>query len=159
MEDDGPGDGDGDTGDGDGDTGDGDGDTGDGDGDAGGGDGTITWTRVDPSGHHEGRAEQRLQLRGHHGVAVAEPDVVGRAHHLVLGILRRGSAQQHDAAHGDVLSKQYDDNSVKIHCRMPQKYLGRITDPEVKIQPRKSAALDASPEEDISAPSRVEDVA
>ena len=42
------------------------------------------------------------------------------------------------AAHGDVLSKQYDEDCVTIHCRMPQKYLGRITDEDAQIVPRRS---------------------
>ncbi len=38
------------------------------------------------------------------------------------------------AAHGEVLSKHFDGNRVIMHCRMPQKYLGRITDPDTVIR-------------------------
>lgn len=46
------------------------------------------------------------------------------------------------AAHGDVLSKQFDEERVRIHCRMPQKYLGRIHDPDVKVTERKKASAE-----------------
>lgn len=62
------------------------------------------------------------------------------------------------SAHGDVLSKQYEDDRVTIHCRMPQKYLGRITDPEVTITQRRSKI--AEPESgNASDSAQVEDVA
>ena len=39
-------------------------------------------------------------------------------------------------ANGDVLSKIFDEEQVHIHCRMPQKYLGRIRDDDVTITHR-----------------------
>jgi GTP-binding protein HflX len=30
------------------------------------------------------------------------------------------------AAHGEVLSKRFDDTQVTIHCRLPQKHLGAL---------------------------------
>ena len=60
------------------------------------------------------------------------------------------------AAHGDILSKQFDEDEVTIHCRMPQKYLGRITDPTVTITERKAKTASDSSDEIAS---QVEDVA
>ncbi len=40
------------------------------------------------------------------------------------------------AAHCDVLSKQYDDDRVTIHCRLPQKHLGRIQESDTTIRQR-----------------------
>jgi GTP-binding protein HflX len=51
-----------------------------------------------------------------------------------------GKMMAYVAANGDVLSKQFDNDHVTIHCRMPQKYLGRITDPEVSVVERKRKA-------------------
>ena len=62
------------------------------------------------------------------------------------------------AAHGDVLSKQYDNERVTVHCRMPQKYLGRIRDDDVVIEHRtKRKLLGESHEVDAGLP--IEDVA
>ncbi|HMO12711.1 MAG TPA: GTPase HflX [Pirellulaceae bacterium] len=36
--------------------------------------------------------------------------------------------------HGEVLSKTYDEDRAIIHCRIPQKYLGRIQDAEIVIK-------------------------
>jgi GTP-binding protein HflX len=79
-----------------------------------------------------------------------------------------GKMMAYVAAHGDVLSKQYDDNQVTIHCRMPQKYLGRITDPEVQVKERTAASSStgensvpanvANPDDDSDV-GQVEDVA
>jgi GTP-binding protein HflX len=46
------------------------------------------------------------------------------------------------AAHGEVLSQSYDgDERVTIHCRLPQKYLGRIQDPDTRIRERETGAI------------------
>jgi len=63
------------------------------------------------------------------------------------------------AAHGDVLSKQYDENRVMIHCRMPQKYLGRIRDDDVTITHRKKRGLPPAPKASGDAELPIEDVA
>lgn len=39
------------------------------------------------------------------------------------------------AAKGEVLSTHYSEDRVRVHCRIPQKYLGRITDEDVEIFP------------------------
>ncbi len=62
------------------------------------------------------------------------------------------------ARHGEVLSKTFDDMHVTMHCRLPQKYLGRINDPDVVIREmdRQSTTEEGQVE---SAPSKIEDVA
>ena len=42
------------------------------------------------------------------------------------------------AAHGEVLSRSYNQNRVTVHCRMPQKYLGRIPEGEAIVRSRGS---------------------
>lgn len=38
------------------------------------------------------------------------------------------------AAKGEILSQRYNEERVSVHCRLPQKYLGRIDDPNVIIR-------------------------
>ncbi|MFP6672841.1 MAG: GTPase HflX [Pirellulaceae bacterium] len=45
-----------------------------------------------------------------------------------------GKLMAYLAAHGEVISQRYHENRVLIHCRIPQKYLGRIDDPDVSIE-------------------------
>ena len=70
----------------------------------------------------------------------------------ILMSVTNGKMMAYVAAHGDVLSKQFDEDQVAIHCRMPQKYLGRITDPEVKVTERKPAAPVESAPVDVTPP-------
>jgi GTP-binding protein HflX len=44
------------------------------------------------------------------------------------------------AAHGEVLSKQFRDSRVVVHCRIPQKHLGRIHGDECVIRRRANGA-------------------
>lgn len=39
------------------------------------------------------------------------------------------------AAHGEVLSKRYCDSRVVVHCRIPQRYLGRIRPEQGSVRP------------------------
>lgn len=39
------------------------------------------------------------------------------------------------SAKGEVLATQYNEETVVVHCRIPQKYLGRINDDSVQITP------------------------
>ena len=39
------------------------------------------------------------------------------------------------AAHGEVLSKRFNDTRVSIHCRLPQKFVGRIREPDTTVRP------------------------
>jgi len=50
------------------------------------------------------------------------------------------------SAHGEVLSKRYEDDRVVVHCRIPQKYLGRINSPDTVIRERDAeSGASASP--------------
>jgi len=49
------------------------------------------------------------------------------------------------AAHGEVLSRRYHDDRVTVHCRLPQKYLGRIDAAEgTEIRPHSLAGSPAA---------------
>ena len=45
-----------------------------------------------------------------------------------------GKLMAYLAAHGDVLSRQYEEQRVTFHCRLPQKYLGRVQREDVTIR-------------------------
>ena len=62
------------------------------------------------------------------------------------------------SAHGEVISTHYDEETVSVHCRIPQKYLGRVEDQVISIQER-AASDDAAPaaETDPSLPATDED--
>ncbi len=49
--------------------------------------------------------------------------------------LDNGRLMAYLAAHGEVLSRQYRDSRVIVHCRIPQKYLGRIRPDEGLVRP------------------------
>ena len=44
------------------------------------------------------------------------------------------------AAHGEVLSKQFSETRVIIHCRIPQKHLPNINDDQTIIRPHLNGA-------------------
>ncbi len=46
------------------------------------------------------------------------------------------------AAHAEVLSKQFHAERVIVHCRIPQKYLGRIDANEAIVRPHRNGAAD-----------------
>lgn len=46
------------------------------------------------------------------------------------------------AAHGEVLSRHFSDSRVTLHCRIPQRFLGRINDPETVIRLRQEGVVD-----------------
>lgn len=74
-----------------------------------------------------------------------------------------GKLMAYVAAKGEVLSKQFDEERVRIHCRIPQRYLGRIHDEDISIIPRNGKTIaeegdtEATPSSDP--PREVEDVA
>ena len=39
------------------------------------------------------------------------------------------------SAHGEVLSRRFDDDAVIVHCRIPAALLGRITADEAEVVP------------------------
>jgi GTP-binding protein HflX len=40
------------------------------------------------------------------------------------------------AANGEILSTQYGEDKISVHCRIPPKYLGRITDSDIVVMAR-----------------------
>ena len=40
------------------------------------------------------------------------------------------------AAHGEILSKQFHDSRVTVHCRIPQHFIDRINEDAVVVRPR-----------------------
>ena len=40
------------------------------------------------------------------------------------------------AKHGEVLSRTFTDERVTVHCRVPKKYLGRISEQDAQVRPR-----------------------
>ncbi len=61
------------------------------------------------------------------------------------------------AAHGEILSKQYHAARVTVHCRIAQRHLGRIKDPDALIRPHRDGAAQAGLPDGSIGP--VEDVA
>ena len=51
------------------------------------------------------------------------------------------------AAKGEVISQSYEGDEVTLHCRIPQKYLGRIRDPECWIFEHGTEEVVWSPDE------------
>jgi GTP-binding protein HflX len=62
------------------------------------------------------------------------------------------------AAHGEIMSRSYDGSRATLHCRLPQKILGRIFDSNTEIREHETGALvwpnaeriDATPMEDVA---------
>ncbi len=54
---------------------------------------------------------------------------------IITGV-GNGKVMAYLSAHGEVLSRSFSDELVTMHCRIPQKYLGRIADDaDVEIRP------------------------
>ena len=68
-----------------------------------------------------------------------------------------GKLMAYVAAHGEIHSRQFEDDRARIHCRLPQKYLGRIRDPDVTIEHREPRVTSTNEREPESC--QVEDVA
>ena len=59
--------------------------------------------------------------------------------------VNNGKLMAYLAAKGEVLSTQYTDDKVHVHCRIPQKYLGRITDESVIVKSHSNGVSDEDP--------------
>ena len=55
--------------------------------------------------------------------------------------INNGKLLAYLSAKGEVLSTSYTEDKILVHCRIPQKYLGRISDPSVTIEPHESNGL------------------
>ena len=63
------------------------------------------------------------------------------------------------AAHGEVLSQRFDDQRVIIHCRIPQKYLGRIAGVDTVVRARDAGPVPQPADDDAEPAAAMEDVA
>ena len=45
-----------------------------------------------------------------------------------------GRLMAYVAAHGEVMSRRFNESRVVIHCRLPQKYLGKVTEPGTVVR-------------------------
>lgn len=75
-------------------------------------------------------------------LAVAVSDALSRSFPDVdveMGV-ENGRLMAFLARHGEILSRHYNGTRVSIHCRLPQKYLGRISEEEAVITPHAAAA-------------------
>jgi GTP-binding protein HflX len=67
------------------------------------------------------------------------------------------------AAHGEVLSQRFDDQRVIIHCRIPQRYLGRIGGGDTVVRARDATPVqqpaNGAAEPAATEPAATEDVA
>ena len=51
-----------------------------------------------------------------------------------------GKLMAYVAAHGEVLSQRYNESRGVIHCRIPEKFLGRINEPGTEVRPHAAPA-------------------
>lgn len=80
----------------------------------------------------------------------AVSDALSRTFHEVevLADVGNGKLLAYLSAHGDVIDKQYDERQVRVHCRLPAKFLGQIeTDPAVQVRPWTELTEPAEPAE------------
>ena len=57
--------------------------------------------------------------------------------------VENGRLMAYLAAHGEVLSKQYRDSRVVVHCRIPSQHLGRIQDESLGVHPHRNRGVDS----------------
>jgi GTP-binding protein HflX len=73
--------------------------------------------------------------------------------------VENGKLMAYLAAHSEVLSKRFTDTKVSIHCRIPQKYLGRISESEATIRPHEANGHAASGTTESKPSAATEDLA
>ncbi len=78
-------------------------------------------------------------------LATAVSDALSRAFldvDVEMGV-ENGRAMAYLAAHGEILSKQYHDSKVTVHCRIPQYYFGRMERDGITVQLRSNGQAEA----------------
>ncbi len=63
------------------------------------------------------------------------------------------------ASHGEILSKQYQDTRVVVHCRIPQRCLGRIKEEDAEIRPHRNEIAQDTAGPQSPSSDAIEDVA
>lgn len=58
--------------------------------------------------------------------------------------VENGRLMAYLAAHGEVLSKRFNGTRVTLHCRLPEKYLGRISEQGTTVVPHQNGAGSAA---------------
>jgi GTP-binding protein HflX len=77
---------------------------------------------------------------GQDRLALAVSDALSRSFRNVdieTGV-ENGRLMAYLAQHGEVLSKRFSESRVTIHCRLPQKYLGRIEGDGAVVRPHQA---------------------
>jgi len=94
-------------------------------------------------------------------LASAVSDALSRSFHDVdiEMDLDNGRLMAYLAAHGEILSKQYHDTRVTVHCRLPQRYLGRINKNTTVIRPHRNSGNCQADGLQARLPGTVEDAA
>jgi len=83
-------------------------------------------------------------------LALAVSEALSRSFHDVdveFGV-DNGRLMAYLGAHSEVLSKQFHDSRVVVHCRIPQKHLGRINPEEAAVRPHRNGAAAQVPQLD-----------
>jgi GTP-binding protein HflX len=78
-------------------------------------------------------------------LAAAVSDALSRSFadiDVEMGV-ENGRTMAYLAAHGEILSKTYNDSRVIAHCRIPQGLLGRLKQHGVEVRPRLNGSADA----------------
>lgn len=91
-------------------------------------------------------------------LAAAVSDALSRSFldvDVEMGV-ENGRLMAYLAAHGEVLSTKYHDGRVCVHCRIPQRYVGKIDEAGVEVRPHQNHRPDTP---DPSQDDHVEDVA
>ncbi len=73
--------------------------------------------------------------------------------------IENGRLMAYLAKHGEILSKRFSDSRVTIHCRLPQKYLGRIEGDDAVIRPHGTSTQTTTAPSTSASDDSVEDVA
>jgi len=56
--------------------------------------------------------------------------------------VENGRLMAYLARHGEILSRHYQGMRVSVHCRLPQKYLGRVSEPDVTMRTQPGPPVD-----------------
>jgi len=99
--------------------------------------------------------------KGFDRLAIAVSDALSRTFRDVdveTGV-ENGKLMAYLSAHGEVISQRFNGTRAMIHCRIPQKYLGRIEASDALIRPhcKESEPVDGNGE--VLSPREIEDVA
>ena len=93
-------------------------------------------------------------------LSVAVSDALSRSFrdaHIEMSVTN-GRLMAYIAAHGEILSRQYVDERVIVHCRLAEKYLGKIQGDDVILHEESTTEASSDSATEVL-PSSMEDVA